>query len=83
MLGWSDSRIRLVPTEIGGGFGLRHLVMADRPSPQPGPGQVRVRIGSVPSLSRKVRERDVMWLTLARTLAGNGPEVALRLKVSV
>ena len=30
--------------EISGGFGLDHLVMADRPLPQPGPGQVRVRI---------------------------------------
>jgi NADPH:quinone reductase-like Zn-dependent oxidoreductase len=30
--------------EISGGFGLDHLVMADRPLPQPGPGQLRVRI---------------------------------------
>jgi NADPH:quinone reductase-like Zn-dependent oxidoreductase len=30
--------------ELSGGFGLDHLVMADRPLPQPGPGQVRVRI---------------------------------------
>jgi NADPH:quinone reductase-like Zn-dependent oxidoreductase len=30
--------------EISGGFGLDHLVIAERPLPQPGPGQVRVRI---------------------------------------
>ena len=30
--------------ELSDGFGLDHLVMADRPLPQPGPGQVRVQI---------------------------------------
>jgi NADPH:quinone reductase-like Zn-dependent oxidoreductase len=38
----ANTAVRAV--ELSGGFGLDHLVMADRPLPQPGPGQLRVRI---------------------------------------
>ena len=33
--------------EIQGGFGLDHLQLAERPDPQPGPGQVKLRVRAV------------------------------------
>lgn len=43
--------------EIRDGFGLDHLVATERPVPEPGPGQVRVRVSAV-----SLNHRDLMMV---------------------